>query len=127
MTELEKDCEEREETKTEILGEPVIAAGGVMHVSQPPAFTMNPETGMLEMRVGGNEPIVIDQDMAERLGLQNIVDDQKKPEPVDCPVCGNRVTTKQFCPECGTRLFCPGCGKRVNKTNYCPECGTRLL
>ena len=81
------------------------------------------------MTVGGNQPIAVDKAAEDRLGLQKIVNAQKKTEPpkaVTCQVCGKTVTTNMFCPECGTRLFCPTCGKRVEKTNYCPKCGTKL-
>lgn len=100
-------------------------------VSQQCFFTSDPETGAVEMRVGGKPLIIRDLQSTEILRLQKAAEAQKQtkpsPETIVCPTCGNKVTTRQFCPECGTRLFCPNCGMRVHKTNYCPECGTKLL
>ena len=62
---------------------------------------------MTEMKVG-EQTLRFDEENAERLGLNRIIEDRKNMEPPKeavCPICRNRVTTRQFCPEYGTRLL----------------------
>ena len=47
-------------------------------VSQTIHFSNNPETGLMGMTVGGNQPIAVDKAAEDRLGLQKIVNAQKK-------------------------------------------------
>ena len=109
--------------------EEVLAASSHFLPSQQIFFNEDSRTGNFTMSVGGTTTAEFGRENAERLGIVNAAEAQKKLKPsapVVCPVCGNEVTTRAFCPECGTRLFCPGCGSRVGQTRFCPECGTKL-
>ena len=48
-------------------------------------------------------------------------------ETWDCPSCGNKGNTANFCPECGTlkpdTWTCPMCKKSHNAGKFCMECG----
>ena len=48
------------------------------YVSQTIHFSNNPETGLMGMTVEGNQPIAVDKAAEDRLGLQKIVNAQKK-------------------------------------------------
>ena len=52
----------------------------------------------------------------------------------DCPICGQRGVTSNFCPNCGTPKpisstigiwDCPKCGKSSLTSSFCPDCGTK--
>ena len=56
-------------------------------------------------------------------------------ETWDCPVCGEKGITRNFCPECGAKKpvpqpaadtwNCPVCGEKGITRNFCPECGAK--
>lgn len=46
----------------------------------------------------------------------------------DCPDCGGKGISSNFCPNCGARRpapawTCPGCGTGNITSNFCPNCG----
>ena len=50
----------------------------------------------------------------------------------DCPTCGQKGITFNFCPNCGTKKpeknagwDCPTCGMKDITFNFCPNCGTK--
>ena len=50
----------------------------------------------------------------------------------DCPTCGQKGITFNFCPNCGTKKpeknagwDCPTCGQKGITFNFCPNCGTK--
>ena len=50
----------------------------------------------------------------------------------DCPTCGTKGITFNFCPNCGTKKpeknagwDCPTCGMKDITFNFCPNCGTK--
>ena len=64
----------------------------------------------------------------------------------DCPACGHKNITTNFCPDCGGKKpeakigwdcaqcgtkniqskFCPNCGAKNNGEKFCPNCGVPL-
>lgn len=63
--------------------------------------------------------------------------DSMKPEAAsggwDCPDCGQKNITSNFCPNCGARKpapkadtwDCPECGQKGITTKFCPNCGAK--
>ena len=49
--------------------------------------------------------------------------------PWNCPNCGQRGNTKNFCEQCGTKApeawDCSVCGSKGNTGKFCPNCGTK--
>ncbi len=50
----------------------------------------------------------------------------------ECPDCGQKNITSNFCPNCGSRKpapktgwACPECGEKNITSNFCPNCGHR--
>lgn len=117
-------------TASDKFDEKPIAELAYIKPSQQVFFTEDQKTDTFKITIGGKTTAEFGREDAERLGIRKAAEAQKlqkPPETVICPVCKNKVTTRQFCPECGTRLFCPGCGNRVGQTKFCPECGTGLI
>ena len=54
---------------------------------------------------------------------------------VNCPVCGENVENKKFCPNCGSAIhekksvednpkYCTGCGEMLDENSqFCSNCG----
>lgn len=50
----------------------------------------------------------------------------------DCPACGKKAITSNFCPDCGAKKpeassgwDCPSCGAKNIVSNFCPNCGAK--
>ena len=50
----------------------------------------------------------------------------------DCPACGKKAITTNFCPDCGAKKpeassgwDCPSCGAKNIVSNFCPNCGAK--
>ena len=50
----------------------------------------------------------------------------------DCPACGKKDITTNFCPDCGAKKpeassgwDCPSCGTKNIVSNFCPNCGAK--
>lgn len=50
----------------------------------------------------------------------------------DCPACGKKAITSNFCPNCGAKKpeassgwDCPSCGAKNIVSNFCPNCGAK--
>ena len=50
----------------------------------------------------------------------------------DCPACGKKDITTNFCPDCGAKKpeaspgwDCPSCGAKNIVSNFCPNCGAK--
>ena len=53
----------------------------------------------------------------------------------DCPACGHRGITSNFCPDCGAKKpapapaadawDCPACGHKGITSRFCPDCGAK--
>lgn len=50
----------------------------------------------------------------------------------DCPACGQKGITTNFCPTCGAKKptpaeswDCPACGQKGITSNFCPNCGAK--
>ena len=50
----------------------------------------------------------------------------------DCPACGKKAITSNFCPDCGAKKpeassgwDCPSCGTKNIVSNFCPNCGAK--
>ena len=50
----------------------------------------------------------------------------------DCPACGKKAITSNFCPDCGAKKpeassgwDCPSCGAKNIVSNFCPNCGRK--
>ena len=50
----------------------------------------------------------------------------------DCPACGKKTITSNFCPDCGAKKpeaspgwDCPSCGAKNIVSNFCPNCGAK--
>lgn len=50
----------------------------------------------------------------------------------DCPACGKKAITTNFCPDCGAKKpeassgwDCPSCGTKNIVSNFCPNCGAK--
>lgn len=50
----------------------------------------------------------------------------------DCPACGKKAITSNFCPNCGAKKpetsfgwDCPSCGTKNIVSNFCPNCGAK--
>ena len=50
----------------------------------------------------------------------------------DCPVCGHKNITTNFCPDCGgkkpeakTGWDCAQCGTKNIQSRFCPNCGAK--
>lgn len=50
----------------------------------------------------------------------------------DCPACGKKAITSNFCPDCGAKKpeaspgwDCPSCGEKNIVSNFCPNCGAK--
>lgn len=50
----------------------------------------------------------------------------------DCPACGKKAITTNFCPDCGAKKpetssgwDCPSCGVKNIVSNFCPNCGAK--
>lgn len=133
MTENQKS-EKPEETAAKETGLPnpgiAAAARSDFLPSNAVFFNKDPDSDGYTMTVGGEKPRKIDREFAARLGIDKAVERQRemqrKPRTVVCRACKNNVTTRQFCPECGTRLFCPSCNNAVGDTKFCTECGEKL-
>ena len=50
----------------------------------------------------------------------------------DCPACGKKAISSNFCPDCGAKKpeassgwDCPSCGAKNIVSNFCPNCGAK--
>jgi len=50
----------------------------------------------------------------------------------DCPACGKKAISSNFCPDCGAKKpeassgwDCPSCGTKNIVSNFCPNCGAK--
>ena len=50
----------------------------------------------------------------------------------DCPACGKKAISSNFCPDCGAKKpeassgwDCPSCGTKNIVSNFCPNCGVK--
>ena len=50
----------------------------------------------------------------------------------DCPACGKKAISSNFCPDCGAKKLeassgwdCPSCGAKNIVSNFCPNCGAK--
>lgn len=50
----------------------------------------------------------------------------------DCPACGKKAISSNFCPDCGAKKpeaspgwECPSCGAKNIVSNFCPNCGAK--
>lgn len=83
--------------------------------------------GVANMAKGALAPV-----MGAAAQMGKAVGDTFAPDSWDCPDCGQKGITSNFCPNCGKKCpaqdagwDCPNCGQKGVTSNFCPNCGKK--